>query len=99
MSYISFQALIGIIKKVEVVKRQMTKTVQLVKTNRRGILSELISYVGDSKCDESVTVFKLSDLVKLYNERMSQVCPNRGSVHSTQLQDRLLKQTHSLRSE
>ena len=38
------------------------------------ISSELISYVEDSTCDESVTVLKLSDLVKLYNKHICLRC-------------------------
>ncbi len=62
------------------------------------ILGELISYIEDSRDKDEVTVFKLADLVKLYNERLHQFDTNMH-VHQTTLKERLLKAVPGLKAE
>ena len=55
-------------------------------------LAELASYIEESAYNESMaSVFKLSDLVKLYTECLNQLgCSTTGKVNSTRLKERLL---------
>ena len=62
------------------------------------ILSELISYLEEAREEEDITIFKLSDLAKLYQDRLHQFKPD-SKVHSTQLKERLLHNLSGLRSE
>ena len=42
--------------------------------------------------DNIVPVFRLADLASIYNERLQDLNPNAGKVHSTRLKERLLQQ-------
>ena len=63
-------------------------------------LAELVSYIEETRMEmEVATVFKLSDLVKLYQCRLQQLdeqVPDR--VNSTQLKERLLSQMPDLKA-
>ena len=62
-------------------------------------LAELASYIEESAQNDNVTsVFKLSDLTKLYVERLNQLGFNiTGKVNSTRLKERLLTVLPELR--
>ncbi len=66
--------------------------VDVTNTSKGLVLAELIAYMEDSRRDEEIApVFKLSDMCKLYDERLSELGAGRGSkVHSTDLKNRLL---------
>ena len=55
-------------------------------------LAELISYLEEMNCiDDSYSVFKLADLVKLYTERLAQLgCDTSKRIIWTRLKDKLL---------
>ena len=55
-------------------------------------LAELVSYMEESALDEgAVPVFKLSDLIKPYTERLRQLGVEiSGRINSTQFKNRLL---------
>ena len=62
------------------------------------VLAELISYLEEAREEEDITIFKLSDLAKLYRDRLRQFKPD-SKVHSTRLKERLLHNLSGLRSE
>lgn len=61
-------------------------------TNHGLALAGLISYIEDVRMDSAIVpIFKMTDLVSLYNKRMEQLgTPVEGRVHSTKLKDRIL---------
>lgn len=64
------------------------------------ILSELVSYMEDCRQDETMPVFKLSDLAKLYESRLSEQCPDAaGKIHTTRLKERLMNAIPDLRAQ
>ncbi|CAC5355832.1 unnamed protein product [Mytilus coruscus] len=54
--------------------------------------SELVSYINETRsCDETVSVYKLSDLCKLYTERITCLVADVSSrVNSSRLKDRIV---------
>ena len=63
------------------------------------VLVELVSYIEESAQNDSMTtVFKFSDLAKLYAERLNQLGFSTGKVNSTRLKERLLTVLPELRS-
>ncbi len=64
------------------------------------VLAELISYIEDSKHDDDITIFKLSDLSKLYISCLNQLQPDtKHQVNSTRLKDRIRRLIPDLRAE
>ena len=62
------------------------------------VLAELASYIEESAQNDSMTtVFKLSDLAKLFAERLNQLGFSTGKVNSTRLKERLLTVLPELR--
>ena len=61
-------------------------------------LAELIPYLEDMKCtDDTNTIFKLADLVKLYTECLAQLESDTSKrINSTRLKDKLLGQLPEL---
>ena len=63
------------------------------------VLAELASYIEESALNDSMTsVFKLSDLAKLYAKRLNQLGFSTGKINSTRLKERLLTVLPELRS-
>ena len=66
------------------------------KCNQKGkaeslVLGELVSYIEEYRQDESMPVFKLSDLGRLYESRLREQDPEfTGKVNNTKLKERLL---------
>lgn len=55
------------------------------------VFAQLVSYIDDFRFNDDVTpIFKLCDIVKMYNERVKQLGGISGSVHSTRLKEQLL---------
>ena len=55
------------------------------------VLGELVSYIEEYRQDESMPVFKLSDLGRLYESRLREQDPEfTGKVNNTSLKERLL---------
>ena len=54
--------------------------------------AELVAFIKDTLADreQQTPVFKLSDLVRLYKDRLAQLNVSSPCVHSTRLKDRLL---------
>ena len=53
--------------------------------------AELLEFIEDTLADRNQTpVFKLSDLVRLYRDRLTQLSVSSPCVHSTRLKDRIL---------
>jgi hypothetical protein len=61
-------------------------------TTCQGIaLAELISYIQESRQYDDIKVFRLADLVKLYQDRLEQLCITGTSrINSTHLKNRIL---------
>ena len=56
------------------------------------VFAQLVSYIDECRLDDSaIPVFRLGDLVKLYNERFTQL-GGLGGAHSTRLKEQLLAQ-------
>ena len=53
-------------------------------------LAELISYIGETREENEESVFRLADLVKLYENRLEQLGLQYVNVNSTHLKTRLL---------
>ncbi len=62
------------------------------------IFAELVSFIEESRNETDITVFKLSDLSRLYDERLVQ-CGVDMKVHPTRLKERLLDAVDGLRCE
>lgn len=57
----------------------------------RGIaLAELITYIEESRCEDDVKVFKLADLIKLYEKRLKSLGVNVNRANSTRLKEKIL---------
>lgn len=65
------------------------------------VFGELVAYIEEAHQNESIIpVFKLSELVKLYSERLKELDDaSEKRVHSTRLKERLLKQFPELRAQ
>lgn len=65
------------------------------------VLGELVAYIEEThERDSTITVFKLSDISKLYSDRMEELgdCSN-SRVHTTRLKERLLMRIPGLRAQ
>ncbi|CAH1160137.1 unnamed protein product [Phaedon cochleariae] len=63
------------------------------------VLAELITYIESARGDTNSPVFKMTDLVNMYTERLNQMGIDvQGRIHSTKLKDRILTQINDLRS-
>ena len=62
------------------------------------VFAELVSFVKENKTDELSPVMKLSELKKLYVERLEELGVSVSDVHSGRLRDRLCKNIVGLKS-
>ena len=64
------------------------------------VLSELMSYIEEYREDETLPVFKLSDLGKMYNARLKEIDPTfSGKTNTTRLKERLQTLIPDLRAQ
>lgn len=61
-------------------------------------LAELISHIMDTHDKENCPKFKLSELCKLYSNRIDQLCPDAPKTNSTRVKERLMVQLPQLRA-
>jgi len=55
-------------------------------------IAELVSYIFETQRNSTESVvFRLTDLVSMYEERLSQLGLNFSPVHTTRLKEKLLK--------
>lgn len=60
-------------------------------------LAEILAYINEEKNENSVTVFKLADLVKMYSNRLEQLgVVVEFRIHSTNFKDRILSSCPNL---
>ena len=64
----------------------------------RLVFAELVSFVKEDETDELSPVMKLSELKKLYIERLQELRVSVSNVHSSRLKDRLCKYIPGLQS-
>jgi hypothetical protein len=68
-----------------------------MRNNSEGIVFvELVAYIEEARYDEERPVFKLADLVQLYNARLRELCVGNEGVHATRLKDNILSQIPDL---
>jgi hypothetical protein len=64
------------------------------------VLAELISYIEEFRQDETLPVFKLSDLGRLYESRLKEQDPDfSGKINTTRLKERLMNLIPDLRAQ
>ena len=64
------------------------------------VLAELVSYIEEFRQEETLPVFKLSDLGRLYESRLKEQDPDvSGKVNTTRLKDRLINVIPDLRAQ
>ena len=51
--------------------------------------AELVTYINDKYAKDSSTIFKLSDLIRLRNNRLTQLSDDEQEVYSSRLKNRL----------
>ena len=82
--------------------QELTKIMQTMKKIRMQLYSfaELVMFLEEARYEENIApVFKLADLVKLYESRLKQLqIETDEKVHSTRLKERLLKHLPDLRT-
>lgn len=72
--------------------RQMTQIIiqHLFKFNESVALAKLVSYIEELSQDDDTAVFELSEMTKLYTERLRQLGVEVSSrINSTRLEERL----------
>lgn len=64
------------------------------------VLAELVSYIEECRSDETLPVFKLSNLRKLYESRLKEKDPSfSGKVNTTRLKERLMSLVPDLKAQ
>ena len=62
-------------------------------------LAELVSYIFETQRNSTESVvFRLADLVSMYQERLSQLALKSLPVHTTRLKEKLLNKIHGLKA-
>lgn len=82
-------------------KSKVDCTEEDIELSESTALAELVAYIEECRQDTNTTVFKLSEISKLYGDRLKQLEEGltENKVHSTRLKERLLEAMPNLKCE